>query len=378
MKILEAVSEFDLIKTVSYFSAEFERSFHVDEDGDVLTEKRDIHIPTKNVEISSATDLREHFRINIINHVLRKVDEVMVEGSGFTLKEIKELRVQILKYEPLRGSGFIELPKVLKNKRAIVNLKNTYDECFKWAILSALHHEEVYSKNRNKVNDAASYHRWANELNFDGIDFPVRLNQIDKFMQQNDHLAVNIYYFDLEKKSICPRFLASKTVDKQYIHLLMLTEVENKHGNTNEVNVNSHYCWIKNLSALISTQVSKHEHKKWICDRCLSYFYSPERLEQHKKMCEKMNGCAIELPPVGANFVKFMNFKNELKIPFIVYADTEALLKEPETTVYSSECSTHAENQHEVHSVGYYFKCENNLSKSRYASFRGLNAVIGS
>lgn len=64
------------------------------------------------------------------------------------------------------------------------------------------------AKNKNKASDAISYRRWANDLNFDGIDFPVRLNQIEKFMQQNEHLAVNVYYYDFEKKCICPRFLA--------------------------------------------------------------------------------------------------------------------------------------------------------------------------
>lgn len=169
LKISEAITEFNLIKTVSYFTAEFERSFHVDENVDVLTEKREIHIPTKNREINSTTKLREHYQNNIINYVLRKVDEVMVEGSGFTLSIIRQLCVQIFKHEPLRGSGFIELPKIMKNKRAIVNLRKTNDECFKWSILAALHHDEVYAKNRNKVNDAASYLRWANDLNFNGM-----------------------------------------------------------------------------------------------------------------------------------------------------------------------------------------------------------------
>lgn len=55
----------------------------------------------------------------------------------------------------------------------------------------------MYDKNRNKINDVASYQRWANELNFDGIDFPVKLNQIEKFMKQNDHLAINVYHYVL-------------------------------------------------------------------------------------------------------------------------------------------------------------------------------------
>lgn len=375
-QISEAIKEFNLIKTLSYFNAEFERSFHTDEYSDTMTEKRDIHIPTKNHEIDSTTDLREHFQINVIDYITRKADEAMVEGSGFSMSKIEQLIVQIFKYEPLRGSGFIELPKVIKNKRAIVNLKNTYDECFKWSILAALHHNEVYAKNRNKVNDAMSYRCWANELNFDGIDFPVRLNQIERFMQQNEHIAVNVYYFDSEKECVCPRFLASKSLEKQYIHLLMLTEATGVHSKrTHEESTHSHYCWIKNLSALVGSQMSKYEHKKWICDRCLIHFNSQPKLESHKIVCESMNECAIGMPPPGMNFEMFTNYKNELKIPFIVYADTETLLKEPETTVFKAECSSHAIHHHEVHSIGYYFKIEDGKSESRYVSHRGEDCI---
>lgn len=144
------VLEFDLIKTVSYFNAEFERSFQALDHGETLFENREIHIPMKSHEINSSTDLNAHFQSDIIKYVQQKVDEVMVEGSGFTLSKILQLRVQIFKYEPLRGSGDIELPKQLKNKKAIIN--------------------------------------WAHELNFNGIDFPVRLNQIEKFMQQNEDI----------------------------------------------------------------------------------------------------------------------------------------------------------------------------------------------
>lgn len=376
VKISEAIAEFNLIKTISYFSAEFERSFHVDDDSDPITEKREIHIPTKNSEINSTTDLRAHFQNDIIDHMVKQVDEVMVEGSGFTLSKIKQLRVQIFKYEPLRGFGYIKLPKMLKNKGAVINLKNTGNKCFKWSILAALHHDEVYDKNRRKVTDAISYQEWINELNFDGIDFPMRLNQIEKFMQQNEHIAVNVYYFDSEKKCVCPRFLAAKSVEKQYIHLLMLTETTNENNEkADEVSTQSHYCWIKNLSGLIGSQISKNTRKKLICDRCLNHFISHEKLEKHKILCEKMNECVIEMPTDGKNYEKFKNHKNELKIPFIVYADTEALLKEVETEVFNPDCSTHAYQHHEMHSIGYYFKCGSDESKSYYASNRGANCT---
>lgn len=216
-KISEAVSKFNLIKAVAYFNGEFERSFHVDDESNTLVEKRKIHVATKVQEINSTTDLSEYFRNNIINYLVSKVDKVMLEGSGFTLSNIKVLRVQMFKYEPLRGSGFIQLPEALKGKRSILNLKNTYDECFKWSILAALHYKEVYNRNKNKVTDAASFSCWANELNFTGIEFPMQLNQIEKFMiqnERNEHIAIIVYFFDSEKNAFAHFFLQRQWVKK--------------------------------------------------------------------------------------------------------------------------------------------------------------------
>lgn len=259
---------------MSYFSAEFERSIQTSEDSDPLLEKRMIHIPTKMCEISSNTDIRNNFQNDVIDYVVRRVDEMMVEGSGFTLSRIKQLCTQIFQYQPLKGSGFIELPKRMKNKRAIINLKKTGNTCFKWSILAALHYDEVHAKSKYKANYVESYQQWANELNFNGMDFPVRLNQIEKCMDQNESIDINVYYFDAEKKLVCPLFLASKSVENHhYVHLLLLTEsADNQNKSVLDVSVNSHYCWIKNLSALVGAQISKDGHKLSICDRCLNHF----------------------------------------------------------------------------------------------------------
>lgn len=378
MNITNAVNEFNMIKTTSYFSAEFERSFHIDEadenNSNILTEKREIHIPTINREINSTTDLREHFQTDVIDHIIARVDEVMIEGSGFTLSKINKIRVQIFKYEPLRGAGFIELPETLKNKRSLINLNNAYDECFKWSILAALYNKKVKPKLRK---EAASYQRWEDTLNFDGIKFPVELKQIEKFMQQNPKIAINVYYFDEEKKIIVPCFLASKPSGMQYVHLLLLTRIITPYNKEVEWNVRaySHYCCITNLSALVNAQLTKDRRKKFMCDRCLNYFGRVDIYEKHRKLCEKMNEYAIEMPSEPDNFVTFKNFRNTLKTPFIIYADTEAILKKPEKEVYSATCSTQVQNQHEVYNIGYYFKCDYDEKKSFYASYRGKDCV---
>lgn len=65
-------------------------------------------------------------------------------------------------------------------------------------------------------------------------------------------------------------------------------------------------------------------------------------------MCTLMNECAIEMPQIGYNCETLRNFQNEIKIPFIVYADTEALLKQPEIKVLNTDCSTNVQQQSNI------------------------------
>ena len=51
-----------------------------------------------------------------------------------------------VKYTTLGGSSYIPLPGFLAAKKAIINLKNEDDECFKWAITRALNAVEKNSE----------------------------------------------------------------------------------------------------------------------------------------------------------------------------------------------------------------------------------------
>lgn len=92
----------------------------------------------------------------------------------------------------------------MKGKESIINLTKTYNECFKWSILSV-------SEKQENVNDAQSYRLWKNELNFDGINSPVEIEQIEKFMEQNKGIAVNVYQFDEDKKRKYALFASFET-----------------------------------------------------------------------------------------------------------------------------------------------------------------------
>lgn len=96
---------------------------------------------------------------------------------------------------------------------------------------------------------------------------------------------------------MCPLFLASKDFQHQYVDLLMITESTHDPNKSEfDMSVSSHYCWIKNLNALVRAQITKHKSNTPICDRCLNHFTTNEKLEKHRILCESNNKCVIEMP----------------------------------------------------------------------------------
>lgn len=359
-----------IIKLSGCFSAEFEKIIQTSENE--LREKQTIYIHTCNLIIDSESDLTQIYEEDITKYILSQIDSVIMQGSGFSLSQIKELTIQVSRYEPLRASSFVETPKDLVKKNAIVNILNYDEMCFKWAILSALY--PVTSNPRRLSN----YIRYENELNFTGIEFPVKLNQILKFEQLNPSISINVYIYEDEDKKVRPVRI-TKDVKVNHIHLLLIMKEVRGSGVGPELIVKSHYCWIKNLSRLISSQVSKHNGQHFFCDRCLNFFQSLVKLVAHRENCRKQNEYEIEMPTEANDIIEFQNYEKKLDSPFIIYADVEALLKKPDHQFCKNggkkEPKTVAYQQHEVYSIGYYFKCSYDDSKSFYKSHRGVDCV---
>ena len=79
--------------------------------------------------------------------------------------------------------------------------------------------------------------------------------------------------------------------------------------------------------------------------------------------CAQVNKCKVKLPAEKEKILKFNNFKNNERVPFIVYADFECLLK----PVADNE---RAYQQHEAFSVGFYVKCSYDEARCGYTSYR--------
>lgn len=76
--------------------------------------------------------------------------EYINKGSDWRLREVLNLSAFINENQPLRGSSYKDLPKFTKNKKTVINIKNFDNECFRWAVLRAVHQ---VSKNKERVSD---------------------------------------------------------------------------------------------------------------------------------------------------------------------------------------------------------------------------------
>ena len=261
-----------------------------------------------------------------------------VEGSGWRFHSIIRLELHVVSYNPLRGEAWVALAKELANKNAIINPKNEDNKCFLWCVLRALNPTK---DNPGRIDKKLKEKE--NTLNMEGIEFPVSLKDIDKFENQN--LSISITVLGYENKSVYV-LRNSENMNREHNVILLLIKEE-------EVN---HYCLVKNLSRLLSSQVSKHDGKKYFCKRCLNPFNNQKALDKHEEYCSNHEAVKIIMPKKGT-MLRFKNYHRGEKVPFVIYADFESCIKSIDTCDQNPENSfTKQYQKHEPISFYYYTK----------------------
>ena len=192
--------------------------------------------------------------------MLESLAKYQKEGSGWRLYSIKGLDVSIVKFNPLDGSGYSKLPPIITKKKAVINMKNNDDQCFKWAVTRALNPVDRNSERITKeLRDQAEKYDWSE------ITFPVKVKDIH-IWEKNNNKFVNVFGYDEENKKIYPIKLCdnhtsivlgdNETQDDKFINLFLHDD--------------NHYCVVKNISRLVSSQTSKHKEPKHFCLNCMN------------------------------------------------------------------------------------------------------------
>ena len=315
----------------------------------------DYHFNTKNNIVDASTNLTDFLSVSV-ERLIELIESLQGRGSGWIFDEVLHFDILTNVYKPLAGSSYIPLPKFLASKKAIINPKNSDQECFKWAVVEA-----VYPQKRDRDRITKTSKANAELFNWDGIKFPVKPSQINLFEKNNPGFIINvlgyskddgIYPVRITKESVNPLTPIPTTAPTTpitvsfmnlpptwrldsltVINLMLLSgergeaasEQSEPQANQSEQSEQSeqHYVLINNMSRLVGMQTNKHNGKTHICLNCFNTFSLEKSFKEHIEVCLSNDAVKINMPKKGS-CIEFDKHAKKLKVPFVVYADFES------------------------------------------------------
>ena len=242
---------------------------------------------------------------SMIEHMAQQVENPALRDSKFVFDRIMRMDINIHRLKLTRGSSYIPLPDWLSHKEAIINPKNLDMKCFKWAVIAALKWREI-EFNAQRISKLRQH----DDLDWDGINFPISTRDIKRFESKNG-ISVNVLALDGKTPYIC-----RKGGNYERVANLMLIEDNEK----------SHYVAIKSLGRLLSMQNSKHKESQHFCTNCLQGFAEQRPRDEHYAYCRSNESVRIEMP-TKRPIVEYSNGQHQFKVPFVMYTDFESVLE---------------------------------------------------
>ena len=262
---------------------------------------------TKAVRILHGTDLDEVIS-RMHTDIQNRNATFIRHESGLVLKSVDMATLSIGQYNALAGSAFVELPDLLRKKRAVINVKNTDNRCFAYAVLCAKYSGKAYAKNKCDPKQYEKY--FAQERVLAGLTYPVKISDL-KSVERRLEQPINVVSFYDDSGRGLYSLYHSDIDGRRAINLLYWK---------------GHYAWIADFPRLLSG-ITKHCGRKHFCMRCFSHFSSAAILEKHQEICTGETCQQVMTMAPEGSFLKFRNTRYQQMCPFVIYADFECLPK---------------------------------------------------
>ena len=329
------------------------------QDGEEAYEFTQPYFNSTTTTILNELDIQD-FYDKAVEEILNRIARWISKGSGWVIVRILKLYFNVVSYVPLKGRSYLPLPEKLRNSRkGLINIKNDDNECFRWC---HVRHLNPIENNPQRITQKDR--GIAKTLDYSEVTFPVTIRDMDKIEKQNK-ININVFGYD---EYVFP-IRISETEHGETLNVLLI-EGETKSG------YGQHYVYIKDFNRL-NYNVTKSHHKKHFCLRCIQPFTSEVCLEAHKRDCLIINGTQkIEMPKEGSQ-VYFWNHKKRLPIPFVIYADFEALTRKIDScSPVGDKSYTQAYQKHEACGFGYKVVCHYDQKYSKpTVIYRGENVI---
>ena len=346
----------------AYLTLRVELKKRILQDGEEAYEFTQPYFNSTTRTILNEFDIRD-FYDNAVEEIINRIARWISKGSGWVIVRIHKLYFNVVSYVPLKGRSYFPLPEELRNSRkGLINIKNDDNECFRWC-----HVRHINPVKKDPQTITQKDRGIEKTLDYTGVTFPVTIRDMDK-IEKGNKININAYIYNEDGKYVSP-IRNSKTEYKDTLNVLLIereTEKEYK----------QHYVYIKDFNRL-NYNVNKHKNKKHFCLRCLQPFYSEYCLEAHKGDCLVINGTQrIEMPQPGSK-VYFHNYQKQLPVPFVVYADFEAITEKIDSCSPPQHKSyTQSYQKHKPSGFGYKVVCHYDQKYSKPAViYRGENVI---
>ena len=306
-----------------------------------VIERSQGHFHSLMETVTASTDTLVMFD-SIKARLVELVQKYENERSGWVFESVIDFRIHVNPFQPFSGTSYIKLPPKLAAKKAIINVKNEDQECFKWAVTSAVFPRENHPERLNKEMRENS-----EKFDWSGIEFPVAAlstTQIDRFERQNSY-GINILGYENGGPTLIRRSNKSGVTK---INLLLISNEET-----------NHYCWIKNMSRLI--EYNKKKGVRFYCDNCLNSFNSQKSLDDHMEYCLNNEAVKVQMPMEedgSPKYITFTNHRRKMQVPFVIYADFECFTEKLDTCFPDDRYSfTNQYQKHKPSGFCYLIKC---------------------
>ena len=171
----------------------------------------------------------------------------------------------------------------------------------------------------------------------------------------NKSIALNTLYVPYNTKEIKHAYKSKYIKCENQVIFLMITDGKKWH-----------YLAVKILSALLRGITSSH-NGDFYCANCFHSFRTKNKLKKHKKVFENRDYCYVEMPEEDNKMLKYSHGEKSMKVPFIIYANLEPLLKKRNTCHNNPEkSSTTKINKHIPSGSSLFTQCSFDTTKTSF------------
>ena len=290
-----------------------------------------------------------------VAQIWKSCDKFIQNGSGWVFRRICQVKLSIFRYQAFKGSSYIPTPLPIKRKKCLINIKNTDDACFKWSILAHKYRNKV---NKNSKFLSSIYNRkdWVDSINWEGIQFPTPLSDLDIFEKNNPDWGVNVLQVNTSSEVIPTMIRKSQFYYSRKIPVNLLLIVDEESGI-------QHYTLVTNEHSLCKTNFTNSSK---VCFNCMTTFgirttkdgkeKDELRYQEHVKACTQKDLTKFTFPTNKK--MKFRNIGHIKRNEFNIIADFECMMTEGPKVEKDENCeafeTVNILAQHKVFAVGMY------------------------